>query len=275
MDYGTYCDLTVLKAAMAITATDTADDSRLLTALEDVSRFIDQHTQRHFFAKTETRYYSPTSGTILRLDSDLLSVTTLKADQDGDRTYEETWAVTDYDLTPDNEWPKTAIEVTPDGVYSFPTGGRRGVEIAGLWGFGRGDGATSYEASGTTTSEVLDTSETGVDVASGAALAVGQTILVDSEQMYITGISTNTATVVRGVNGTTAATHDTGKAVYIYRYPANIRRACIMLAEQTFKQESAAFGVSGGAEVAVEQLQPSNRAQILHWMAPFRNLSVG
>ena len=55
--------------------------------------------------------------------------------------------------------------------------------------------------------EALDASETGVDVDSGAVFKVGQTIQVDSEQMYISAISTNTLTVTRGYNGSTAATH--------------------------------------------------------------------
>jgi len=55
--------------------------------------------------------------------------------------------------------------------------------------------------------EALDASETGVDVDDGSVFKVGQTIQVDSEQMYISGKSTNTLTVTRGYNGSTAATH--------------------------------------------------------------------
>lgn len=271
MDYGTYCDLATLKTAMGIS--DTTDDTRLLTVLEDVSRFIDEHCQRHFYVKTETRYYTGTGCDYLLLDADLLSVTSLKTDEDDDRDYDYTWTATDYDLEPYNSWPKTKISETPNGDYSLPTN-PKGIEITGLWGYGRGDGATPYEVSSTTTAEALDTTETGVDVASGAALSAGQTILIDSEQMYISSISSNTLTVVRGVNGTTAAAHDTSKTIYIYRYPSNIRRACIMLAEQTRKLEDAALGVSGNPEMAMETMQPSQRAQILFWMAPFRNLTV-
>ncbi|MBF86026.1 MAG: hypothetical protein CL489_16355 [Acidobacteria bacterium] len=63
--------------------------------------------------------------------------------------------------------------------------------------------------------EALDTSETGVDVDTGTEFAVGQVILAESEQMKITAISTNTLTVTRGFNGTTAATHSDNVQVEI------------------------------------------------------------
>lgn len=60
-----------------------------------------------------------------------------------------------------------------------------------------------------TVNEALDSSETGVDVASGQGdyLKAGDVILVDSELMYVSSVATDTATVVRGFAGTTAASH--------------------------------------------------------------------
>ncbi|TXH11086.1 MAG: hypothetical protein E6R03_14690 [Hyphomicrobiaceae bacterium] len=60
-----------------------------------------------------------------------------------------------------------------------------------------------------TVNEALDSSETGVDVATGQGdyLKAGDVILVDSELMYVSSVSTDTATVVRGFAGTTAASH--------------------------------------------------------------------
>lgn len=56
--------------------------------------------------------------------------------------------------------------------------------------------------------EALDNSETGINVDDGADFEVGQNIKVDSEEMTITDISSNTLTVIRSVNGTSAATHN-------------------------------------------------------------------
>jgi len=56
-----------------------------------------------------------------------------------------------------------------------------------------------------TLAEALDASETGVDVADGSLFAVGDVITTGSEDMTVVSISTNTLTVTRGSNSTTAA----------------------------------------------------------------------
>ena len=67
----------------------------------------------------------------------------------------------------------------------------------------------AYQADGSANlaAEAMDNSETGFDVDEGSSFATNEYILVDSEIMKITGISTNTLTVSRGVSGTTAAAH--------------------------------------------------------------------
>lgn len=55
--------------------------------------------------------------------------------------------------------------------------------------------------------EALDATETAIDVDDGDLFRVGDYIAVDSEVMEVTGISSNTLTVIRGVAGTTKATH--------------------------------------------------------------------
>lgn len=68
----------------------------------------------------------------------------------------------------------------------------------------------------TTLAEALDNSETGIDVTSASNIPIGSMILVNSEYMYVSNKSTNTLTVTRGYNGTSAATHSNGDAVKIY-----------------------------------------------------------
>ena len=80
---------------------DHEDDREVEVNIETISRAIDSITWRRFYATTETRYYTPARYDTLSVD-DLLDITgvsgTLKTDDDGDRTYENTWATTDYDL---------------------------------------------------------------------------------------------------------------------------------------------------------------------------------
>ena len=67
----------------------------------------------------------------------------------------------------------------------------------------------AYQADGTLNlaNEAMDNSETGFDVDEGSSFAVNEYILVDNEIMKITGISTNTLTVTRGVASSTSVAH--------------------------------------------------------------------
>lgn len=69
----------------------------------------------------------------------------------------------------------------------------------------------------TTLAEALDNSETGVDVATGhgSYFKEGDVVKCESELMYVSSISTDTLTVVRGFGGSTAATHDTSLALIL------------------------------------------------------------
>lgn len=126
-----YATLVEIKARLGIA--DTNDDTTLEACIEAASRYIDNYCNRVFYATTATRYFTAI-GDDLCLPDDVLSVTTLKTDEDEDRAYETTWSASDYELDPHNGSPKTMIRTTPRGNYFFPTH-RRGVEIAGSFGF--------------------------------------------------------------------------------------------------------------------------------------------
>ena len=68
----------------------------------------------------------------------------------------------------------------------------------------------------TTLAEALDNSETAVDVTDATLLPTGTgeyRIKVDDEIMIVTSVSSNTLTVTRGAESTTAATHSNGADV--------------------------------------------------------------
>ena len=241
--FGCYASIADIKGVLGITST--TDDVTIRRIAEAASRSIDREMNRTFVTSTATKYFN---GTNVLWIPDLLSVTTLKTDEDGDGTYENTYQVAtepiDYYLygvgleDTLNTFPKIRIETSVNGDYSgFATGCEHGVQIAGVWGYGDGISATPY-ISDTTTNEALDASETGVDVTLATNLSAGQLILVESEQMYIYSVASTTLTVERGVNGTTAATHDTAKTIYIYQYPSDIRQACIDLSVATYQNRS-------------------------------------
>ena len=134
-----YTTLDKVKITKDIGELDAADDAFIEDAITAASRFIDGEAGRRFWkdAADATRTYRAAAGDTVFVD-DLVSVTTLKTDLDGDRVYETTWTATDYDLMPENAstdgQPYTWIQVTPMGSYSFPRQ-PKGVQVVGKFGF--------------------------------------------------------------------------------------------------------------------------------------------
>lgn len=126
-----YANLAELKVRLGIR--DAAEDAVLEAVIQAASRAIDNETGRTFYAATETRFFTAEDDDVLFID-DLLELTTLKTDEDGDRVYEQVWAATDFDLEPYNKVPFTRLRVAPRSTKAFPTG-RRAVEITGSWGY--------------------------------------------------------------------------------------------------------------------------------------------
>jgi hypothetical protein len=116
-------------------------------AVETASRWVDEYCGQHFFASSETRVFDACSSVRVELGgfNQLVSVTTLKTDDNLDGTFETTWSSsTDYQLLP------RLVTAQPDtrsytgvhaiGSKSFPlrtsTTSRYGlVEIVGSWGW--------------------------------------------------------------------------------------------------------------------------------------------
>ena len=80
-----YCSVEELKSRLGIP--DTSDDLELQLAVEAASRSVDEVTRRYFWRGTGTRTYIPDSIYYQSTD-DLVSVTTLAVDRDGDGVYE-------------------------------------------------------------------------------------------------------------------------------------------------------------------------------------------
>lgn len=130
-----YATLAQVKARLS--RNDDRDDTTLAALITSASRSVEQLTNRRFDQTTETRYFTPTGSWYTEID-DLVSVTSIATDVQGDRTYSETWAATDYELEPANaasaSFPYTTLQIAPKGTKSFPVL-RRGLRIAGVWGW--------------------------------------------------------------------------------------------------------------------------------------------
>jgi hypothetical protein len=145
MAFVPYASLPEFKAWVSLS--DTIDDVVATSVLEAVSRWIDEHTDTHFWqdgtvgVPVARTFVSNGPGCRDFEIDDLVSISTLKTDDAGDGTFETTWSASDYQLQPVNRptgHPYTKIEAI--GSLTFPARTAPGsrsdrVEITGVWGW--------------------------------------------------------------------------------------------------------------------------------------------
>ena len=254
--YATADDLRDYLAGTSYSSGWTSDAASIRRILEASSRRIDDYCGGGTFGpQTQTRYfdigfgtlqnspqYQTTTGTadvamgnstagVIPLDNWIISPTTVTAYGATDRATSETLTEgynNDFFLMPYNSTPKTILKLNEDTTKGFDSG-QQTLSIVGSWGY------TADTVSVTTSDAIGSTTATSASVTSAANLGPAQTILIDSEQLYITSISGNTLTVERGVNGSTAATHSGGASLYRYDYPELVVQACLDLSKIVFR----------------------------------------
>ena len=138
--------LTTAEARTYAGLSDLADTELLDDVVTAVSRAIDNACQRTFFQQAaQARTFTTQSATMLTLGAfnDLVSITTLKFDRDGDGTFEETIGATNFGLL-DSDFPETgpytAVELYNSTWYPVPggtagTGRTKLTQITGTWGW--------------------------------------------------------------------------------------------------------------------------------------------
>src|SRR3990172_410093 len=228
------------------------DDQLLQRFVSKCSRLFDEYTERRFYPRIETRYFDhPSDGLVeaawptdsnlisaqvarvrndeLWLDDDLLSATTLTTNNGS-----VTITSSDYLLLNGDRYaptPYNRVRLQPNGVtthFQNTNTPYKANALTGTWGF-HTDYANAWEDSQDTVENnplaIGDTSIT-VNDADGAdkyaltpRFRIGQILRIGSEYLHVTGrnIDANTLTVVRGVNGSTAAAHTQNTSIEIYR----------------------------------------------------------
>ncbi len=236
----------------AIRASQTKYDDPLLRMARSISRAIDDHTRKRFYPLLEKRYFTASRGDELWID-DLVSVTTVKTDEDADRTYETTWATTDYDLNPFNAvGSHNRLTITPNGNNAFPERVARGVEIDGVWAKVE-DRVACYEDSGDTVRDdpmasgattLTVTSVTADDLFGVSPVFVpGLLLRAGTEFFEVTAAnaSAKTLTVIGARNGSSAASHAQGVQIDIWRPPAAVRLAAEIMAVRAMSRAQQGF----------------------------------
>jgi len=289
--YASADDLRDYLAGTSFSSGWTSDAGSIRRILEASSRRIDLYCEGGTFGPlTETRYYDIGAGSLIQsaqyatlagtddiattvslasvipLDGWLISATTVTAYDDTDRgasTVLTEGYNADFWLMPYNAAPKTIFKLNEDTSNTLDAG-QQTLSILGSWGY------TADTLSVTTADAIGSTTATSVSVTSATDLGPAQTVLVDSEQLYITAISGNTLTVQRGVNGSTAATHSGGAALTRYDYPELVVQACLDIAKLTFRnRDLGSAGSIGSGEMSMTVAEGEVRS-VLMTLADFR-----
>ena len=256
--YASTDDLRDYLAGTSYSSGWTSDAVILRRFLEAASTRIDNYVgMQSFGARIETHYYDIGTGTlrespqpsvsgvlsgeigvgdmlvaVIPFEDWLIDATTVTNYSGTDRRTYETLSegyANDYWLEPYNSNPKVRLKFNEDSTKSF-NAGQQTLAVAGTWGYTNDTTVQTDLAAA-----ITDDAAVEIEVTSAASLGIAQTILVGTEQMYITGISSNTLTVERGVNGTTAATHLINVNVSSYDYPPLVVQACLDLAKIEFR----------------------------------------
>ena len=297
--YHLYADSYDFRAYMSGTdhVTDwDSDEAPIVRVLGSASKRIDSYLGRSFGIRTETHTYdigrgalrndrtfrgygneindypdywsSKLSGAgIILLGDWLATATTVTA-------YGQTARTTSTVLTegigngfllePYNRSPKTLLKLEEDTTASL-YGGQQTLTILGEWGW------QTDKVSLSTADEISSTTTAAVSVTSGAGTYAGDTIIIDTEQLYVSAVSGNNLTVIRGVNGTTAATHSGGVAYYKWKYADDVTQAALDIARTYWRSRDAGLtSIIGTGEMAMSNPAREENA-ILKRLDHYRN----
>lgn len=222
----------------------TTRDDHIDALIIAISKFIESETDRIFIPWTGTKTFDYQGTSQLILGDDLISVTSITDD-------DAAIASSDYFLYPRNapsrNKPYLWVELLfTSELFQFDDTKQAAISINGKWGYNERTRASGSLLNGA----ISDTTSTSVIVDSGDDFDIGQTILVDSEQMFIRNRDTGseTLTVERGMNGTTAATHSDNAVVYIIEPEPQIKYAANVLVARNIQRSDTAWSNMTGDE---------------------------
>lgn len=235
---------------------DPAQDAFRLSRLESASRRVDEYCDRSaalaegswtgFGPRIGTNRYDGSGELSLRLGDDLVSIASItRADSTGG-TPVALVADTDYYIQPYGGPPYRTIRLIELGLG--PAWGLRIWAVAGTWG-GPGYGTLQADCS-VASGLAADATTRSFILSASPDVSPGNTLLIGSEQLYLSGLNGTTATVVRGANGTTAATHPDTSTISVYTYHTSVVEGSLQIATRRLRASQAGLsGAYGGGDV--------------------------
>lgn len=240
--------------------TDTTDDGVVVDLLEKSSRDLEDWTLRQYHPTIETRLYDVPEGNQLWLDEDLLAVITLT---NGDGTVITSG---DYILQPANLTPKYCIELKDSSSVTWQANSsgsnKQVISLLGWWGYRKQFTQRAW-ALGGTLGAALNASSTSLVMTAGHSLTAGHIIKIDSEILNLSATGSTSATALaRGDNGSTAAAHDNGSSVYIWKPQEEAKGIVLELANGAYQRRfGKVIGESATVTAAGVVLSPRGISQ--------------
>jgi hypothetical protein len=234
-----YATVDSIRSRLTIDTQD--DDARLFEALDEASRALDDACGRRFYPRIATHYFDYMGPVQVRLDDDLLSVTSITTDNDTAPLTTSDYVLaqgTSYNHQP---YDRILIDRSSSARFSWADTVVKSQKVVGVWGY-HTDYAKAWVDSGTTLgADIADTSTTSITVSDGTKLEVGQTIQADSEWLLVKRVEGPTVTVERAINGSTAATHTNGASIQVFVPEQEVRRIASRFALWLYKQDEAPY----------------------------------
>ena len=200
-------------------------------------------------------------------------------------SYSATNTPPDMFLYPLNRTPTTTIEVNWNGQYgTFYAGMRSNIKIQGIWGHGPDVYNNAFEGSGIALSTDMTADQTNAftykfpitfwaptawytqQLPSGSAskLAAGMTIMIDDEMMYVLQVfpSLDLVLLQRATMGTTLAAHARSE-IYVSQYPADVNRACLLMAKDEYNKRLSSGGSVGNTVTGTDNAPQGDALKLL------------
>ncbi len=219
-------------------AADPTADDELLRVLQEASHLIESLTQRHYCPVAQTRLVSldPSNPRELILPADLLELHAL-SDSDGalDRA-----SIRRLPSQPD--MPASVLQLADDAVFRFSASPINAVSISGIWGWHDRWSRAWRDSGDTVRDNPLAAAATNISVDDVEAadrdglrprFHIGHLLRIDGEYLRVTAIDyeRQRLTVLRGQQGSAAASHRQGAKIETYAPAPTIRDLCLRYAE--------------------------------------------
>ena len=252
--------LYALRARLGLATSETADDTRLIAALQAAAAQVERAAGRRFAPRKAALQHTITRATELLLDDDLLELTTLA---NGDGT---TIPLNNVLLLPDDA-PAGGLLLTVGSSFIWTQTPIQAVTVTGIWGWhDRWVSSAWRDSSDTVQNNPLGSSATSITVADadGADITsetprfqVGHLLKIENEYLRVLAVNTatNVLTVLRGVNGTTAASHALNTPIYSYQPVPDIAAIALRRAARLYREPDSA----AAAAAMLDSLSPYRR----------------